>query len=84
MGKVPPIIPDNTQEEEAAIQRQIAEDSETWEASDQIGRRGRPRGRTKVQVTVSLDIDLVEALKMPDEKGWQTRLNQAARTGLGI
>jgi uncharacterized protein (DUF4415 family) len=84
MGRKPPSISDNTPEEEAAIQRQIAEDGETWEAGEQIGRRGRPRGRTKVQVTVSLDIDLVEALKLPDEKGWQTRLNQAARTGLGI
>lgn len=45
---------------------------------------GRPKGRTKAQVTVSLDQDLIKALKGENSKGWQTRLNAAARKGLGL
>ena len=80
----PPLIKDNTPEEEAEIQRQIANDPDTWEIPKdaKVLRRGRPRGVTKKQVTVSLDIELIEALKTPDPKGWQTRLNAAARAGL--
>ena len=85
MSKAIPYIRDNTPEEEAEIQRQIAEDPDTWEFTGKIARgRGRPRGATKRQVTVSLDIDLIEALRTPDPKGWQTRLNAAARAGLGL
>lgn len=80
-----PDIRENTPEEEAEIQRQIAEDPDTWEFTGKIVKgRGRPRGVTKQQVTVSLDIELVEALKGNDSKGWQTRLNAAARAGLGL
>lgn len=80
----------NTPEEDAEIRRQIAEDPDTWEFTGDIvdrpppHKRGRPAGRTKAQVTVSLDIELIEALKSPDAKGWQTRLNAAARAGLKI
>lgn len=74
----------NSPEEEAEIQRQIAEDEDTWEFCGPVTKRGRPLGRTKKQVTVSLDIDLIEALSKPERKGWQTRLNAAARAGLGL
>lgn len=74
-----------TDEEDAEIKRQIAEDPDTWEFTGKIVRgRGRPRGVTKRQVTVSLDIELIEALKGSDSKGWQTRLNAAAHAGLGL
>ncbi len=79
-----PYIVDITDEEEAAIQKAISEDPDTWEFTGPVTRRGRPKGRSKKQVTVSLDIDLIDALKEPDKKGWQTRLNAAARAGLGI
>ena len=84
--KKPPVIKDNTPEEEAEIQRQIAEDPDTWStpADAKAIKRGRPAGRTKEQVTVRLDKDLIQALKSPEPKGWQTRLNEAARLGLKL
>lgn len=80
----PPIIRDNTAEEEAEAQRQIAQDPDTWRTSPDAKaiKRGRPAGQTKEQVTVRLDKDLIARLKAPDEKGWQTRLNAAALRGL--
>lgn len=82
--KKPPIIADNTPEEEAEAQRQIAADPDTWATSPDAKaiKRGRPAGQTKEQVTVRLDKRLLEALKTPDAKGWQTRLNEAALRGL--
>lgn len=47
-------------------------------------RRGRPSGRTKEQVTVRIDKDVLAALQTPDPKGWQTRLNEALRAGLKL
>jgi uncharacterized protein (DUF4415 family) len=84
--KKPPIIADNTAEEEAEAQRQIAQDPDTWPTpSDaKVLKRGRPAGQTKEQVTVRLDKELLRELKTPDEKGWQTRLNAAARRGLSL
>jgi len=82
--KKPPIIKDNTPEEEAEAQRQIAEDPDTWATAPdaKVLKRGRPAGQTKEQVTVRLDKALLQALKTPDSKGWQTRLNAAALLGL--
>ncbi len=83
MAKIP-LIRDNTPEEEAAIKKAIAEDSDTWEIPEGAKplRRGRPAGQKKAKVTVRLDLDLIEALKGSDPKGWQTRLNSAAWAGL--
>ena len=50
-------------------------------------KRGRPvlpKGMRKTRVTIMLDPDLIEAAKAGGEKGWQTRLNAAARKGMGI
>ena len=82
--KKPPMIRDNTPEEETDIQRQIAEDPDLMETprNAKVLKRGRPVGQTKEQVTVRLDKTLLEALKTPDPKGWQTRLNEAALRGL--
>ena len=50
-----------------------------WEAVRPLVRRGRPLGSgTKMQVTLRLDIDVVEKLKATGA-GWQTRANQALR-----
>jgi uncharacterized protein (DUF4415 family) len=80
----PPVIKDNTSEEEAEIQRQIAGDPDTWTTPKdaKVLKRGRPAGQTKEQVTVRLDKALIRELKTPDPKGWQTRLNEAALRGL--
>ena len=79
-----PTIRDNTPEEEAEAQRQIAQDPDAWATSPnaKVLKRGRPAGQTKEQVTVRLDKTLLEALRTPDPKGWQTRLNAAALRGL--
>lgn len=84
--KKPPVISDNTPDEEATIQRQIATDPDTWAtpAGANAIRRGRPSGRTKEQVTVRIDKDVLAALQTPEPKGWQTRLNKALRTGLKL
>jgi len=77
-------IPDNSPAEEAEIQAQIRADPDTWEApaGAPVLRRGRPPGATKLQVTVRIDKDLIAALKKPEPKGWQTRLNAALKKGM--
>jgi uncharacterized protein (DUF4415 family) len=79
-------IEDNTPEDEAEVQMAISQDPDTWAMSTdaKVLKRGRPVGTSKEQVTVRLDKDLVAAPKSPDPKGWQTRLNEAARSGLKI
>lgn len=84
MGK--PDIRDNTPAEERDIQRQIAEDPDTLPTAPgaQVVRRGRPAGATKEHVSLRLDLDVLAALKTPQEKGWQTRLNLVLRQGLNL
>ena len=72
----------NTPEEDAAINAGIAADADTYEldtAEFKQLRRGRPLGSgNKVQVTLRLDIDVVEKLKA-EGAGWQTRANAVLR-----
>lgn len=50
-----------------------------WAQARPLVRRGRPLGSgTKVQVTLRLDVDVVERLKSTGA-GWQTRANDALR-----
>jgi uncharacterized protein (DUF4415 family) len=75
-----------TAEEEAQINAGIAADPDTypltdeeWEAVKHTATRGRPLGSgSKIQVTLRLDIDVVNKLKA-DGAGWQTRANAALR-----
>lgn len=75
-----------TAEEEAQINAGIAADpdaysltDEEWEAVKHTATRGRPLGSgNKIQVTLRLDIDVVNKLKA-DGAGWQTRANAALR-----
>ena len=71
-----------TTEEDAAINAGIASDLDTYEMGDAEfakARRGRPLGSgSKMQVTLRLDIDIVERLKATGT-GWQTRANGALR-----
>ena len=84
MAKKPPVVIDITPEKDAEIRAQIANDPDTWEMApgSKVLKRGRPSGKTKEQITVRLDKDLLAALQSPDPKGWQTRLNAAVRVGL--
>jgi uncharacterized protein (DUF4415 family) len=51
-----------------------------WEHAKPMLRRGRPLGSgSKVQVTLRLDIEVVEKLKSTGA-GWQTRANGALRS----
>lgn len=75
-----------TPEEDAAITASANADPDAmpftdaeWEAVKPLVRRGRPLGSgTKMQVTLRLDIDVVEKLKATGA-GWQTRANEALR-----
>lgn len=76
-----------TPEEDAAITAAAMSDPDAipftdaeWEAAKPLMRRGRPLGSgSKVQVTMRLDIDVVEKLKATGA-GWQTRANDALRS----
>ncbi|MFM0210754.1 BrnA antitoxin family protein [Paraburkholderia sediminicola] len=78
-----------TDEEDAAINRGIAADPDTYEVSDEdfkkmkrLGARGRPRLETpKVLLSVRYDADIVETFKATGD-GWQTRMNDALRDWL--
>lgn len=43
---------------------------------------GRPRGSTKVQITLRLDKAVLDHFRATG-KGWQTRVNDALRSSLG-
>lgn len=45
--------------------------------------RGRPAGRTKETVHISLDAEVVASLRKSG-KGWQTRLNDMLRATMGL
>ena len=45
--------------------------------------RGRPAGRTKEVVNLSLDADVVQAMR-DSGKGWQTRANAMLRKGMKL
>jgi len=78
-----------TDEEDAAINRGIAADPDTYEVPGEdfttmkrLGARGRPRVETpKVQLTVRYDADIVDKFKATGD-GWQTRMNDALRDWL--
>jgi len=78
-----------TDEEEAAIQKGIAADPDTFEFTDEQfkkARRGRPlmpEAERKQQVTMMLDKDVISHFKK-DGRGWQTRANEALRKAAGL
>ncbi len=78
-----------TPEEEAAIQKGIAADPDTFEFTDEQfkkAKRGRPpmpEAEKKQQVTMLLDKDVIAHFKK-DGRGWQTRANEALRKAAGL
>ncbi|CAN0429386.1 unnamed protein product [Phaeothamnion confervicola] len=48
-----------------------------------IGKRGRPKGQSKTQVTLRLDNDLIRTLRATGD-GWQTRVNGLLRAAIGL
>ena len=73
----------STPAEDAAIHAGIATDPDTYELGEaefkQLRRPGRPLGSgTKMQVTLRLDVEVVEKLKATGA-GWQTRANDVLR-----
>ena len=88
MSRKPPKIRDNTPEEEAEIQRQIAEDPDTWEIPKgaKVLKRGRPSlpaDKKKQQITILLDPDVLDHFKSKG-KGYQTEINDALRKAAGL
>jgi uncharacterized protein (DUF4415 family) len=45
--------------------------------------RGRPQGKTKSAVTISLDSDLIQHLRSSGT-GWQSRVNSLLRAAMGL
>lgn len=88
MSKQPKLIRP-TPEEDAAIQRGIDADPDTYELTDEEFKRLRPfvpRGRPrslapKVLVSIRYDADIVERFRAGGD-GWQTRMNDALRDWL--
>ncbi|QEZ43285.1 BrnA antitoxin family protein [Cupriavidus oxalaticus] len=80
-----------TDEEDAAINRGIATDPDTYEVSADemmamkpLGKRGRGRprlGNTKELVSIRYDAEVLEAFRASGE-GWQTRMNSALKEWL--
>ena len=81
-----PTIVEKTAADDLKIRQGIEADPDTWEISAQATplKRGRPVGSNKSQVTIKLDNDVLTALKSPEGKGWQTRLNATLREALGL
>lgn len=84
MSKRKLIMP--TPEEDAAIDRGIGADPDTYELSSeefkQLKRAGRPpSAKPKVAVTIRYDQDIIEAFKAGGP-GWQTRMNDALHAWL--
>ncbi len=52
-----------------------------WEAEQK--RRGRPIGRNKAAISISLDKDIINALRKSGH-GWQTRLNDLIKASVGL
>lgn len=72
-----------TPEEDAAIERGIAADPDTYElGADEfrhLKRVGRPRlAAPKVAVTIRYDREVIDAFKASGP-GWQTRMNDALK-----
>ncbi|WP_338910694.1 BrnA antitoxin family protein [Mycetohabitans rhizoxinica] len=86
MNKRPKLIR-NTAQEEAAIERGIAADPDTFVPTDeqfaQMKRRGgRPKlEQPKIAVTVRYDADVLQQFRASGD-GWQTRMNNALREWL--
>lgn len=77
----------NNPQEEAAIARGIAADTDTFVPSDeQFGQMKPRRGRPKLEVrkelvSVRYDVEVLEAFRATGD-GWQTRMNDALRDWL--
>ena len=77
-----------TDEEDAAIRAGIAADPDTFEMSEaQFARARRYRGPqkspTKVQITLRLDLVVVDRFKAGGP-GWQSRMNDTLRKAVDV
>ena len=76
-------------EEDAAINRGIAADSDTFEVPSEdfkklkrLGARGRPKLESpKILVSIRYDAEVIDAFKATGD-GWQTRINDALKDWL--
>lgn len=96
MSKLPQHLLEITDQEEAEIQRQIANDPDDEEVSDENAKRPmsfkealkRSRVREmsdaqREQISIMLDPDLIDHFKSSGE-GWQGRLNDTLRKAVGL
>lgn len=96
MSKLPQHLLEITNQEEAEIQRQIANDPDDEEVSDENAKRPmsfkdalkRSRVREashaeREQISIMLDPDLIDHFKSSGD-GWQRRLNDTLRKAVGL
>ena len=73
-----------TKEEFARAVRMADFDPDFLHRFEEVKRqRGRPAGRSKKAVTLSLDLDLIEKLRATGS-GWQSRVNALLRAAVGL
>ncbi|SMC62037.1 BrnA antitoxin family protein [Rhizobium sp. RU36D] len=96
MSKLPQHLLEITDQEEAEIQREIANDPDDEEVSDENAKRpmslkdalNRSRVREvsdvpREQISIMLDPDLIDHFKSSGD-GWQGRLNDTLRKAVGL
>ncbi len=88
MAEKPPVIRDLTDEEEARLQRDIADDPDTWEARGALVRRTPPRGWTGLPaadaVALTIDRSVADALRKNDPDRWEERANAILKEAVGL
>ena len=72
-------------EEDFKLFRPMRETDPAWLAKfeREKKKRGRPEGRTKAVVSISLDKDILAALRKGGA-GWQSRVNALLRAAMGL
>lgn len=81
MSSEPTFDPDNPEWTEADFARAKRGDAIPAAIRAAFGKRGRPTGSAKTQVTLRIDTEVLERFRAGGP-GWQTRINEALRRAI--